>query len=156
MARAVRLESLRWLLALPVGFAAAFAASVAIRLIVLHSLNPHSLAHSLVPFERLGSALVFPFALVVVATLVAAPPRLETAAALSASVALVPLTLVVLNVTPLLDRFSVALFLCNLVGSAAGFVVFYRRGEMKWIVRVAIDETTPTQQTTDPVLVPST
>lgn len=141
--------------ALPVGFAAAFAAALAIRLIVLHSLNPHSLANSLIPFERLGSALVFPFVLVVVATLVAAPPRLETAAALSASVALVPLTLVALNVTPLLDRFSVALLLCNLVGSAAGLLVFYRRGQMRWIVRVAIDETAPTPQTTNPVLVPA-
>jgi hypothetical protein len=143
------------LFALPVGFAAAFASALAIRLIILHSLNPHSLANSLIPFERLGSALVFPFVLVVVATLVAAPPRLETAAALSASVALVPLTLVALNVTPLLDRFSVALLLCNLVGSAAGLLVFYRRGQMRWIVRVAIDETAPTPQTTNPVLVPA-
>lgn len=151
----MRLESLRWLLALPLGFAAAFAASLAIRLIVLHSQNPHSLAHPLVPFERFATALVFPFVLVVVATLVAAPPRLETAAALGVSVALVPLTLVALNVAPLLDPFSVALLLCNLVGSAAGLLAFYRRGQMRWIVRIAIDETGPTPQTADPVLVPA-
>lgn len=151
----MRLETLRWLLALPVGFAAAFAASAAIGLIILHSQNPHSLAHPNLPLERLGSAFVFPFVLVVVGTLVAAPPRLETAVALSASVALVPLTLVALNVTPVLDGFSVALIGCNLVGSAAGFLVFYRRGRLKRIVRVTIEQTSPTEQTTEPVLSPS-
>ena len=150
MERAVRLESLRWLLALPVGFAAAFAASAALRQIVLHSQNPHSFAYPLLPLERVGSAFIFPFVLVVVGTLVGAPPRLGTAVALSASVALVPLTLVALNVTPLLDRFSLALVLSNLVGSAAGFLVFYRHGRARETVPTALAETSPKQQTTDP------